>query len=355
MLIFIAVLTLIALIIIHELGHFTAAKKLGVKVEEFGLGYPPRIWGRKIGETLYSLNIIPFGGFVKIYGQEEPVKDSGSFSEKPFWKKSIIILGGVFSFWVISAVILTVVMMIGSPTAVEDSVSSGILNPKVQIIAVSPESPAESSGLKPGDIIKKIEGVEIDKVGQVQKISQENLGKSLALEIQRGDQIIKKDLSVRSSYPEGSGPMGISLARTALKKYPWYLAPLKGVQATIGLTVAIVQSWIFVFSSLFSRGNLPSGVEVTGVIGIFQLFAQVGGMGISYFLQFIAIIAVHLALINSLPIPALDGGWFMFLVIEKIRGKALNPLVIQKVSSVFFFVLIALMVWVTVRDVIRIF
>jgi regulator of sigma E protease len=346
----IAFFTLIALIIIHELGHFVAAKKLGVKVEEFGLGYPPRIWGKKVGETLYSLNALPFGGFVKIYGQEEEIKDSKSFSEKPFWKKSIIILGGVFSFWIISAIILTFVMLIGAPTIVEDNNQGNLINPKVQIVSVAPNSPAALAGLQAGDTIKNV-----DKVSEVQEMTKENLGKEITLIIQRGDKVFEVKLVPRASSPKGEGSMGVGLARTALVKYPWYLAPIKGIGATLNLTWAIIQSWIYVFSSLFKGGGLPPGVEVTGVVGIFQLFTQVGSLGVSYFLQFIAVIAIYLALANSLPIPALDGGWFMFLVIEKIRKKPLNQLTIQKVSAVFFFALIALMIWVTVKDIIRIF
>ncbi|MDP2910006.1 MAG: site-2 protease family protein [bacterium] len=359
MLIFIAVLTLIALIIIHELGHFIAAKKLGVKVEEFGLGYPPRIWGKKVGETLYSINLLPFGGFVRIYGQEGKINDPSSFSEKPFWKKSIIILGGVFSFWVISAIILSVVMVLGVPSEISDDRANGVIDPKVQVLGVAPESPAEIAGLKMGDIIRGVNAggqeLSIDKVRQIQEITQDNKGESITLRVQRGGETLNLDITPRVTSPKNEGPMGVALTRTALINYPWYTAPIKGIESTLNLTLAIVQSWIILFSSLFSGKGLPPGAEVTGVVGIFQLFSQVGGLGVSYFLQFIALIAVNLALINSLPIPALDGGWFMFMVIEKLRGKALNEKVIQAVSASFFFLLIALMIWVTIRDIIRIF
>jgi len=355
MFIAIAIVTLILLIIIHELGHFVAAKFLGVKVEEFGLGYPPRLWGKKIGETLYSLNLLPFGGFVKIYGQEGSIKDPNSFSEKPFWKKSVIILGGVFSFWVVSVILIAIVMGIGAPSEISDEQVSGVINPKVQILGIQKDSPAALAELKTGDVVKEINNISVDKVSQVQKITQENRGREITLAIQRGGEILNVKITPRADSKEGEGPIGIALARTALIKYPWYIAPIKGAEGTIALTWAIIQSWIMLFSSLFQGQGLPPGAEVTGVVGIFQLFSEVGGLGASYFIHFIALIAVNLALINSLPIPALDGGWFMFLVIEKLRGRPLNERIIQRVSAMFFFLLIGLMIWVTIRDIVRIF
>jgi len=358
LIIIIAFLSLVALIIIHELGHMLTAKKLGVKVEEFGLGYPPRIWGKKIGETLYSINWLPFGGFVKIYGHEKPVEgDPRSFSERPFWQKSLIILGGVFSFWVISAIILTIVMIIGAPTAIDDSVSGGIINPKVQIISIEKDSPAFSADLKIGDVILQVKNREqlkagsVDKVKEVQNFSQENRGEEVILTIQRGQEIFDVNLKLRNE----DIPMGVSLIRTGLKKYSWYTAPLKGIEATFSLTWSIIKSWIMIFASLFSGKGMPEGAQVTGIIGIFQLFTEIGSLGVSYFLQFIAIIAVHLALINSLPLPALDGGWFLFLVVEKLKGKPLNQKIIEKTSLIFFFLLITLMIWITIKDIIRIF
>jgi len=356
-----AFISLLALIIIHELGHMLTAKKLGVKVEEFGLGLPPRIWGRKIGQTLYSLNWIPFGGFVKIYGHEPPVYgDPESFSEKPFWKKSLIILGGVFSFWVVSAVILTAVMIIGAPTVIDDSQSKGLISPKVQVISITPDSPAQEAGLKLGDVIKEIRPkdqnpTEIYKVKDVQNFSKAYQGQEIILTVQRGLEFFNVSLVPREDYPEDDGPMGLGLIRTDLKKYPWYLAPYRGIEATYNLTKGVIYSWILLMSNLFSGQGLPPGVQVTGIVGIFQLFTEVGGLGVSYFLQFIAVIAVHLAIINILPIPALDGGWFIFMLIEKIKGSPLNQKFVQRISTVFFFLLIVLMIWITVRDIIRIF
>jgi len=350
MTIFIAIVSLIVLVILHELGHFYFAKKFGVRVDEFGIGYPPRIWGKKIRGTLWSLNWLPLGGFVRIYGHEKRIDEPDSFSTKSFWQKAIIILGGVAVFWVVAAILLTVVMMIGAPTLIEDG-DTGFADPKVQIAAVSKDSPADQLGLKIGDVIKSMNGVTLDKVGMVQEITKNNLGQEVPITIQRGRENLDLTITPRTDFPGGEGAMGVALFRTALRQTPWYLAPIEGVKATWNLTAATVLGWGAVIGGLVSGEGLPVGVEVKGAVGIFELFNGIGSLGVSYFLQLIAVIAISLALINSLPIPALDGGWFLFLVIEKLRGKPLNDKLIAKISVSFFFVLIILMIWITARDI----
>ena len=339
--IIIAFFSLIALIILHELGHFVLAKSFGVKVEEFGLGYPPRIFGKKIRGTIYSLNFLPFGGFVKIYGQEKTIKNPRSFSEKPFWQKAIIILAGVISFWFVAAILLSIVMAIGAPTIVEDEEDGSLVEPKVQIISISSGSSAEEAGLKMGDIIKNF-----DKVKEVQEFTKAHKGQEIVLTIQRGKEIF--DVSLIA-------PMGVALARTTLKSYPWYQAPLNGILATGQLTWLIIKSWGMVFSSLFQGQGMPAGVEIGGPVRIFELFVDVGNLGVSYFLQFIAFISISLALINVLPIPALDGGWLLFMIISRLRKKPLNQEVVRKVSTAFFFLLVGLMIWITVKDIMNFF
>lgn len=375
--IIIAFISLIGLVILHELGHFILAKKFGVKVEEFGIGYPPRIFGKKIGETIYSLNLLPFGAFVKIYGQEERIKHPQSFTEKPAWQRALIILGGVISFWIIAAILLSIVMGLGVPTIVEDEENHNLIDPKVQIVAVVPGSPAEEAGLRVGDSIKEFsifpEGpaqvsskfgradgagnfqFSINKISQLQELTERYKGKEITLTIQRGKEIFDISIIPRVSPPENEGAMGVALVRTALKSYPWYQAPLKGISATGSLTLAVIDGWRMTLMSLLQGEGVPSGVEVRGIVGIFELFVQAGGLGISYFLQFIAIISVSLALINILPIPVLDGGWLLLLAIEKVRGEAINKKTERAINSVFFALLIGLMIWVTIKDLIRIF
>jgi len=357
--IIIAFISLIGLIVLHELGHFVLAKKFGVKVEEFGIGYPPRLFGKKIGETIYSLNLLPFGAFVKIYGHEERIEDARSFTIKPFYQKSLIILGGVVIFWIVAAILLSIVMGIGVPSAISDEEAGILKNPKVQIAAIVSESPAEAAELKIGDTIQKFSisnfQFPINKVKEVQDLTETYKGQEIILTIQRGDEIFDVSLIPRTSFPEGEGPMGVLLVRTALKSFSWYVAPIEGIKATGALTTAVVRGWGMVFSSLFQGKGVPPGVEIGGPVRIFELFVDVGALGASYFLQFIALISISLALINILPIPALDGGWFLFLVIEKLKGKPLNDKIVQKISVTCFFLLIALMVWITIKDIARLF
>lgn len=335
------------------------AKKFGVRVEEFGIGYPPRLFGKKIGETLYSINLLPFGAFVKIYGHEKRINHPQSFSTKPFYQRALIILGGVISFWIISAILLSIVMGIGVPTMIGDEENHDLVDPKVQITGIAPDSPAEEAELEIGDIIRELkfkdEQLKIDKTGQVQEFTQAHKGEEIILTIQRGKKTFDVPLIPRVSPPENEGPMGIALDRTALKSYPWYQAPVKGIIATGNLTLFAIKGWGMVIGSLIQGKGVPPGVEVGGPVRIFELFVDVGGLGISYFLQFVAVISIFLALFNALPIPALDGGWFLFLVIEKIRGKPISQKIELGVSTAFFFLLIALMVLVTIKDISRFF
>lgn len=353
--IIIVFISLIGLLIIHELGHFITAKKFGIKVEEFGIGYPPRIFGKKFGETIYSLNLLPFGAFVKIYGEEGGIENPRSFSEKPAWQRALIILGGVVSFWIISAILLSIVFGIGTPQAISDEENGSLINPAVRIVAVAPNSPAEEAGIKAGDVIKRLGINEIDKVKEIQEFTKTYLGEKITLTVERGKEIFEASLTPRASPPEGEGAMGVALIRTADKSYPWHQAPVKGIVASWNLTSAIVVGLAQTVGNLVQGNGLPPGSQLVGPVGIVSLMGQATKLGISYYLQFIAIISIYLAIFNILPIPALDGGKLLFLGIEKIRRKPVPIKIEQNITAIFFVLLIALMIFVTIKDVIRIF
>jgi len=355
--ILITFISLIGLIVLHELGHFILAKKFGVKVEEFGVGLPPRIFGKKIGETVYSLNLLPFGAFVKILGEEERIDDPRSFNKKPIWQRASILLAGCLSFWIVSAVLLSVVMNLGVPRAISDDVSQTLNIPKVQIMTVSPGSPAETAGLRAGDTIRefKIQNskFEIKKVKEVIELTEANKGKEITLTIERGKEIFEVNLVPRALPPQREGPIGIALSRIIVESYSWYQAIPKGILATGNLTFLIIQGWFGAIKNFFL--GLPTGVQIMGPVGIFSLTAQISQLGVNYFLQFIATLSIYIALFNLLPIPAVDGGRLLFLGIEKIFKKPIPQKIEQRIGALCFSLLILLMIWVTIKDITKLF
>ena len=344
--IIIAFVGLIGLIVSHEFGHFIIAKRFGVKVEEFGIGYPPRLFGRKFGETVYSLNLLPFGAFVKLPGEIEKTDDPRSFSRQSILKRALIVAGGVISFWIISIIIFGVVSGLGSLRAVGDE--EIIPGAKVQVAAVSNNSPAKTAGLLPGDAI-----LNFKRVKEMQEFTDLNKGKEIILTVERGKEILEVSLTPRVSPPQGEGPMGVALVRTAVKSYPWYEAPWQGISQTVGLTWAIIHGYFEAIANLF-KGE-PTGVSLTGPVGVFSLLSQASQMGIVYFLNFLRLISLYLAVFNLLPIPAVDGGKLMFLGIEAIRKKAVSEKIEQRLTTAFFLALILLMIWVTIGDVRKLF
>jgi len=355
--IIIAFISLIGLTVIHELGHFILAKRFGVKVEEFGIGYPPRLFGKKFGETIYSLNLLPFGAFVKIYGEEGGIENYRSFSQKPIWQRMLIVLGGVLSFWIVSILLLSLVMGLGAPTAISDEENGSQRDAKIQIAAIASDSPAEKAGIKPGDTIKQLtinnQQLTINKVKEIQELTEKHKGEEVTLTLQRGKEIFDVSLVPRINPPSGEEAMGVALVRTAIKSYPWWQSGWQGIKATFNLTLAVIEGWSGAIKNIVKGES--SGVQLMGPVGIFSLFNQAGQMGVNYFLQFIAVISVYIALFNILPIPAVDGGKLLFLIIEAIRKKPISPKIEQNITTVFFALLIMMMIWVTIKDVARLF
>jgi len=351
----IALFSLVALMVIHEFGHFIIAKKFGVKVEEFGIGYPPRLFGKKFGETLYSINWLPLGAFVKIYGEEGDVDDYRSFSNLKIWKRVLIIIGGVVAFWIASMILFSIVFAIGADIPIGDQDVAELTNTKVKIISVSPNSPAQLAGLATGDAILSFKSggteTKIDKIKEVQDYTKERAGQEITLVIEREGKTIEAPLTLRAQVPEGQGALGIGLERigTLIKKYPWYQAPIKGIVYTGEITVKSVQGLFVVFVDLFKGKGVPEGAALAGPIGITIFLANAVSFGPGFFLYFIASISVFVAIFNLFPIPALDGGKLIFLAIEKIKGKPVSARVEQNITIVFFFLLIAMSIFVTIK------
>jgi len=347
----IAFFSLIALMVIHEFGHFIIAKKFGVRVDEFGIGYPPRIFGKQIGETIYSVNWLPLGAFVRIYGEEGGVDDYRSFTGLKIWKRVLIIIGGVVAFWIASIILFSIVFAIGANIPIGDQDVQGMSNVQVKVISVETGSPAAVAGIKEGDNLIKIEGININKVKDFQDFTKNHAGEQVNVTVQRNGQELTVSLSPRVNPPAGQGAVGVALERlaTLIEKYPWYQAPIQGVVYTWQTTANGFVGLYDVFANLFSGKGVPQGAELAGPLGITVFLARAVDYGPGFFLYFIAVISVFVAIFNLFPIPALDGGKLIFLAIEKIMKKLVPAKIEQNITVIFFILLISLSIFVTIR------
>jgi len=341
----IALLSLVVLMVIHEFGHFIIAKKFGVKVEEFGIGYPPRIVGKQFGETLYSINWIPFGAFVKIYGEEGGLDDYRSFSNLVIWKRVLIVLGGVIAFWLAAIVIFSVAFLIGAQAPIGDQDVQGITATHVEVLSVRNNSPAQKAGLTTGDEIK-----DFNKIADFQKFIEANKGNEITINILRHGKEMNVALTPRVDVPQGEGPTGIALERFAdiIPKVAWYQAPVQGTIYTGKVTVEALKGIYGFFASLFKGHGVPQGAQLAGPVGITIFLSQAASLGAGFFLYFIGSLSVLLAIFNVFPIPALDGGKIVFLLFEKIFRKPVPVIWEQRITIICFVVLILLSFSITV-------
>ncbi len=349
--IFIAILGL--LVFVHELGHFIMAKRAGMRVDEFGFGFPPRIFGIKRGETLYSVNLIPLGGFVKILGEDgSETADERSFSNKSGWQRFAVLIAGVTMNVILAWVLLSIGLMIGIPTLLSEGEalpkSAHLKDQAVGILQIQEHTPAAEAGLKAGDLILKVNDQPVSTIEQARDLTAQNLGKENIYQIKRGQDVFDKKITPREKPPAGEGPLGVALGSVGLISYPWYMAIYQGLLGTINLLVGTLVAFWGLFVQLF-HGESVSG-SLSGPVGIAVLTRDVTRLGFAYLIQFTAVLSVNLAIINAIPFPALDGGRILFLIVEKIRRRKLPIQAEQIANTVGFLLLLLLMVAVTVHD-----
>jgi regulator of sigma E protease len=346
-LIFIAALAV--LILSHEFGHFLLAKLSGAKVEEFGIGFPPRLLSFKKGETRYSVNLIPFGGFVKILGENTSEKMPRSFSSRPVYWRAFILSAGVFFNMILAWILFSVVFVVGAPTSVGPEVKEAA----VMILEVQANTPAEAAGLQPGDKILGLSAAgrfrQIENIAEAQDFILKHKGEELKIEYARGKELFTVLVVPDPNPPEGIGSLGVILDRVGTVSLPVHKAFWEGARNTVLLIAVIVKSLGHILISLMSGAG--AGIQVLGPVGIAGLVGTASELGFVHLLQWIAILSVNLAIINFLPIPALDGGRLLFLAIESIKGSPVNQKVFSIANSVSFAALIALMILITYRDI----
>lgn len=351
------VLVLSILVLIHELGHFLVAKKLGIKVEEFGVGFPPRVFGKKIGETIYSVNLLPVGGFVKLYGEDsagggkmgskEVSGISGgdvkrAFYARPLWQRISVVTAGVVMNFILAVALISFLFS-----------TQGVPLPSDNIIVneISANSPAAVAGIQPDDRILTINGKRIEDTQEFISLTQELKGQEVTLEVLRdGDEFTTK-LTPRVNPPEGEGAMGVSISNVEIKKYAWYEAPVFGTIEAAKFSWLILSGLGQMIADLVTGNAKPE--SVAGPVGVAQLTGEAVRAGWFAVLWFVALLSLNLAVLNIMPIPALDGGRFFFMLIELFTGKRVSPKYESYAHAVGLIALLSLMALITVLDVSR--
>ncbi len=354
--IFIVILSV--LVLIHEAGHFFVAKFFGIKVEEFGFGLPPRAFGIKRGETIYSINWLPIGGFVKLYGEDEAGTGAVSIKEqkvskkdreraffaKPVWQRALVVLAGVVMNFVLAVAIISILFSaVGIQTG----------GNKVIVTQVIPNSPAQKAGLKVGDTIEAINNTAVSSPGQLVTITRGHLGQKLTLRVlTTKDKQEILEVTPRKNYPPDQGPMGVAISQNIIiKKYPWYEAPFVGTSQALSESWLILSGLGMVVVQLFTKASVPSGVA--GPVGIAELTGTFVQLGLPALLSFVSLLSLNLAILNILPIPALDGGRLFFILVEGITRRKVDQRVESYAHAIGMAVLLLIIALITLHDIIR--
>jgi len=370
---------LLVLVLVHELGHFFIAKSFEIRVDEFGFGFPPRIYGKKIGETLYSFNLFPVGGFVKIFGEnldeadfvevgfldkeETPEKIESSrrsLAYKPKYKQAMVLFAGIFANFILAWILFSFSFMSGLPTSIGNQTKGYELEDvNLVVISVLPDSPAEISGLKSGDKIISIKsGNDI-----VSDINPDSLKSFI---ISHGEKEMEfgylrennKDINLTKITPTKNDnstlpSIGISMDQIGIAKLPVFKAFWEGMKLDLSVTKdTFVGLYTLIKDSIMGKGSLAS---IAGPVGMVSIVGDAYKFGFAYLLSFAAIISINLAIINLIPFPALDGGRLFFLLIEKIKGSRIKPKVANTANFIGFALLIIFMIFITYHDIVKLF
>lgn len=353
------------LVLVHEAGHFFTAKAFKIRVDEFGFGFPPKLFGVKRGETEYTFNALPIGGFVKIYGETPDDENTNgpdakrSFVNKPRWQQALVLFAGIFANFLLAWILLSVGFMSGLPTSVgSEPKGYTISDSHLVVVSVAAKSPAEMSGLKTGDKILTVKSGKdsLDKINPdtFKSFIVSHGDKEIEISYTRGkDETVNIAKAVPKMSEEKTPIIGISMDEIGTVKLPFYRAFWEGMKLDWYITKGTaVGLYTLIVESVQGRGSMTA---VTGPVGMVGIVGDAYKFGFVYLLSFMALISVNLAIINLIPFPALDGGRLLFLLIEKIKGSRLNPKFANMANNIGFIILILLMVLVTFHDVVKLF
>jgi regulator of sigma E protease len=301
-------------------------------------------------DTIYSLNWIPIGGFVKLGEDEIVATDANHFNNRPIWQRAVILSAGVLMNFLLTVVLISVGFMIGLPQSLEGlSPQAQISNRQIQIMEVLANSPAAKAELQTGDVVISINKQEMSSLSAMEKFVDDNKGKELNYKIKRGNAEIEKKITPEIRKETNKGGIGIAIVETGVVQYPFFVAIWEGIKTSVFLVWAILLAFGGLIKGLFVGANI--GADLAGPVGIAVLTGQAAKMGFIYIMQFTAILSVNLAIINALPFPALDGGRLLFLAIEKIKGSPVKKEIEGAIHYAGFALLMVLVAVVTFHDV----
>lgn len=341
----IVIIGLSLLILGHEAGHFVMAKLFGLKVDEFGFGFPPRIFARKKGDTEYSVNWLPFGGFVRIAGENGEFGKAGEdaqaegdgrlFYRQPAWKRALITFAGVFVNFILGWLLISIIFMVGTPQA-------------VIITGIQKNSPAMTAGFKEGDVV-----VGFTKVDALIQFINSHRGEPTTFSILRDGRKRSLTVTPRTVTAPGEGAVGILLAEAGVARHSVWSAFGEGLRTSGELVWLTLQGLGQLFGNLFLHASISN--DVVGPVGIFSVAQDAGKIGLIYLVQLVSLISLNLAVVNLIPFPALDGGRLFMILIEKIKGSPVSEKTEAFVNSIGFAFLLLLMAVITVHDIARLF
>lgn len=362
-------LVLSALVLIHEAGHFFTARLFKIKAEEFGYGFPPRLFGyvkvngrwKRVGRkdhgpyqnTIWSFNWLPLGGFVRIKGEQaDGENDPDSFHTRPAWQRLIVLAAGVIMNWLLAFSLFVAVFTIGTKAVVEDLPAGALVRDKsVRIVMVLPGAPADRAGFQPDDVVLAIAGETPKNYEDARNLITAQAEKEFLVRVRRDNQDM--EFRVKSEYIKQVDrlALGVGLADVGHVSFPFWKSFQVAGLVTFGYTKAVVLTFADIFKDLFA--GRPVAEEVSGPVGIAVMTGRVAQQGIVPLLQFAAILSVNLAVLNFLPIPALDGGRVLFLLIEKVRRRPMSRVLEAAIHNIAFLILVLLILLVTARDISR--
>ena len=366
-------LILVALVVLHELGHAIVARRNGVVVEEFGIGFPPKAWGKKLKNgVLFTLNWLPLGGFVKLQGEHDASSKKGDYGAATLWQKTKILFAGVAINWLTAVVLLTILAWTGMPQVLANQFSipsdTRVNSQPVEIVELLKDYPAEQAGFETGDKILTFDGQKLDSSQALVEAAQEQRGETINVTVERDGKELTKEVTLRDN--ETGSVFGASLGQRQTTQATWS-APIVGVVTTGQFTWATLEGLGQLFANLASGIALQfnpdtrdqandhlqqAGDSVAGPVGILgTIFPAAEQAGLTQLVLLTAIISLTLAVMNALPIPALDGGRWFVTVVFRLLKKPLTKEREENIQATGFLVLMGLIVIITIADVVKLF